>query len=156
MTPHAELIKSGRVSYLAHSFFAPQPGHIDIRGVGTVSAPSVFLVRGCTHNWPDNDVEKMLRLLRDAAGPDTKLMIVDVILPLACYDDTEDNRESVPGAERTLAPAGSPLLANLGKASASEYLLDISVSLRFGHDADRLIRYNAERSRLSLHIHIFT
>lgn len=85
---------------------------------------------------------RMLRLLRDAAGPDTKLLIVDVILPLACYDDTEDAGEPIPGAERTLAPAGSPLLANLGKANASEYLLDISVS-RLPIMALRQVRYEA-------------
>ncbi|RPD78566.1 S-adenosyl-L-methionine-dependent methyltransferase [Lentinus tigrinus ALCF2SS1-7] len=126
-TTHAELVKSGRVSYLAHDFFKPQPAHIDIASVGTISSPSVFVMRGCTHNWPDHDVQRMLRFLRDAAGPHTKLLIVDVILPLACYDDTEDDGEPIPGAERTLAPAGSPLLANLGKANASEYLLDISM-----------------------------
>ncbi len=73
---------------------------------------------------------RMLRLLRDSAGPRTKLLLVEVILPLACSDDTEheDAGAPLPGAERTLAPAGSPLLANLGKAHASEYLLDISVS----------------------------
>ncbi|TFK84126.1 S-adenosyl-L-methionine-dependent methyltransferase [Polyporus arcularius HHB13444] len=130
-TQHAELLASGRVSYLAQDFFQPQPPHIDIAGVGTVSFPSVYLVRGCTHNWPDRDVQRMLRLLRDSAGPTTKLLLVEVILPLACYDDTEledaGAAPPLPGAERTLAPAGSPLLANLGKAHASEYLLDISM-----------------------------
>ncbi|KAI0682055.1 S-adenosyl-L-methionine-dependent methyltransferase [Cerioporus squamosus] len=126
-TPRAELLKFGRVSYIAHDFFQPQPPHVNIAGVGTVSFPSVYLMRGCTHNWPDRDVERMLRHLRDAAGPTTKLLIVDVILPLACYDDTADAGEPIPGAERTLAPAGSPLLANLGRANASEYLLDISM-----------------------------
>ena len=69
----------------------------------------------------------MLRLLRDAASPTTTLLIVDILLPLACYDDAGDDGEPIPGAERTLAPEGSPLLANLGKASAHGYLLDISV-----------------------------
>ena len=69
----------------------------------------------------------MLRLLRDAASPTTTLLIVDILLPLACYDDTGDDGKPIPGAERTLAPEGSPLLANLGRASAHGYLLDISV-----------------------------
>lgn len=69
----------------------------------------------------------MLHHLRAAAAPTTKLLIIDVLLPHACYDDTKDDGEAVPGAERTLAPEGSPLLANLGKAHASEYLLDITV-----------------------------
>ena len=70
----------------------------------------------------------MLQHLRNAAGPETKLLIVDMVLPHACYDDWADGHEAIPGAERTLAPEGSPLLANLGRASATGYQLDISVS----------------------------
>ncbi|KAH9894797.1 S-adenosyl-L-methionine-dependent methyltransferase [Cubamyces lactineus] len=125
---HAELIKSGRVSFKAHSFFTPQPPTIDVPGVGAISAPSVYLVRGCTHNWPDEDltVSRMLRHLRNAAQPTTQLLVVDMILPLACVDTTEV-AEPIPGAVRSLAPEGSPLLANLGKASVNGYLLDLSM-----------------------------
>ena len=70
----------------------------------------------------------MLQHLRNAAGPETKLLIVDMVLPHACYDDWADGHEAIPGAERTLAPEGSPLLPNLGRASATGYQLDISVS----------------------------
>ena len=51
-----------------------------------------------------------------------------MVLAHACYDDYDDGQEAIPGAERSLAPEGSPLLANLGRASASGYLLDLSVS----------------------------
>ena len=71
----------------------------------------------------------MLRHLRDAAGPTTKLLLVDMVLPHACYDDWADGQDAIPGAERTLAPEGSPLLANLGRASANGYQLDLSVSV---------------------------
>ena len=69
----------------------------------------------------------MLGLLRDAASSATKLLIVDVILPYACYDDSDDNGERIPGAVRSLVPEGSPLLANLGKANANAYWLDLTV-----------------------------
>ena len=73
----------------------------------------------------------ILRHLRAAAGPTTKLLIVDMVLAHACYDDYDDDgQEAIPGAERSLAPEGSPLLANLGRASASGYLLDLSVRAR--------------------------
>ena len=72
----------------------------------------------------------ILRHLRAAAGPTTKLLIVDMVLAHACYDDYDDGQEAIPGAERSLAPEGSPLLANLGRASASGYLLDLSVRAR--------------------------
>ncbi|KAI0373557.1 S-adenosyl-L-methionine-dependent methyltransferase [Pilatotrama ljubarskyi] len=122
----AELIQSGRVSFKTHSFFDPQPPTIEVPGVGSISSPSVFVIRGCTHNWPDADVEKIFRHLRAAAAPTTELLIVDMILPLACVEDAEDE-EQIPGAERSLVPEGSPLLANLGKASASGYMLDVSM-----------------------------
>ncbi|KAI0737534.1 S-adenosyl-L-methionine-dependent methyltransferase [Daedaleopsis nitida] len=117
---HSELLASGRVTFLAHDFFTPQPAQ------DTAASVRVFVVRGCTHNWPDEEVRKMLRLLRDAATAVTKLLIVDVLLPYACYDDT-DIDDRIPGAVRSLVPEGSPLLANLGKASAPEYLMDISM-----------------------------
>ena len=36
--------------------------------------------------------------------------------------------EPLPGTVRTLAPEGSPLLPNLGKANANAYWLDLTVS----------------------------
>ncbi|KAI1791339.1 S-adenosyl-L-methionine-dependent methyltransferase [Ganoderma leucocontextum] len=136
----AELIKSGRVSFQTQDFFTPQPPSLQVAGLGSVPSPALFLIRGCTHNWPDVAVTphhgtelepdlyaRMLRHLRDAASPTTKLLIVDVILPHACYDDWADGHDAIPGAERTLAPEGSPLLANLGRASATGYQLDLSM-----------------------------
>ena len=52
----AGLFESGRVTFLGHSFFTAQPHAIDVPGVGAISSPSVYLIRGCTHNWPDEDV----------------------------------------------------------------------------------------------------
>jgi len=51
----------------------------------------------------------------------------DILLPLACPDDTatSDGLEGVEGAASTLAPA--PLLSNLGRASANGYRMDLTV-----------------------------
>ena len=68
--------------------------------------------------------------LRRAAAPDTKLLIADHILPHACIDDQEDlgsKEEPLPGLVPSLAPVGSPLLPNLGKASGIAYWMDLSV-----------------------------
>lgn len=65
----------GRVKYLQHSFFSPQPA-----GKGAAA----FLIRQCTHNWADRDVVKIFRALvpgLEAAGPATPLLINDIILP---------------------------------------------------------------------------
>ncbi|KAI0633823.1 S-adenosyl-L-methionine-dependent methyltransferase [Trametes polyzona] len=122
---HTALMVAGRVSFMAQDFFEPQPTSLNIPKIGSVSAPAVYLIRGCVHNWPDAAVLRyaMLSYLRDRAAPATKLLIVDVVLPHACADTADE--EPIPGAEPTLVPAGSPLLANLGKASASLYMLDI-------------------------------
>lgn len=71
----------------------------------------------------------MLSLLRARAAPTTQLLIVDTVLPYACVDSTQEgpSSEPIPGALRTLVPDGSPLLANLGRAHASLYQLDICV-----------------------------
>ena len=75
--------------------------------------------------------------MRKAAGPKTKLLLADYILPLACvdqdHDDTEEGpergmKEVLPGTVKSLAPEGSSLLPNLGKANANAYWLDLTVS----------------------------
>ena len=85
---------------------------------------------------------RLLLRLRQAAGPHTRLLLADYVLPLACIDEDEDiepetpqedefgkksTREVLPGTIRTLAPEGSPLLPNLGKANANAYWLDLTV-----------------------------
>lgn len=87
-----------------------------------------MLVPARPHGAKPDLCASILRHLRAAAGPTTKLLIVDMVLAHACYDD--NGQEAIPGAGRSLAPEGSPLLANLGRASASGYLLDLSVRAR--------------------------
>lgn len=70
-----------------------------------------------------------MTLLRAAAGPNTKLLLVDNLLPYACVDEDSKTDDAGSGAVRSLVPEGSPLLANLGRASSNGYILDISVRL---------------------------
>ncbi|KAL1941917.1 hypothetical protein VTO73DRAFT_6447 [Trametes versicolor] len=120
-----ELFDSGRVTFHAQDFFEEHKP-FEVPGVGTVSQPAVFLARAVAHNWPDKDVQVLLSILRRAAGPHTKLLLVDNLLPYACVDDKADIGSSSQGAVRSLVPEGSPLLPNLGRASANGYILDIS------------------------------
>ncbi|KAI0712854.1 S-adenosyl-L-methionine-dependent methyltransferase [Cerioporus squamosus] len=119
---HKGLLDSGRVVFQAQDFFAPQPASYDVPGVGTVDKAAVFLVVRIMHNWMDEDCTKILSQLRAAAGPSTKVLIVDQILPLACRDENES----------ALVPADSPLLPNLGKAYASSYNFDITMMTTLG------------------------
>ncbi|KAF9475206.1 hypothetical protein BDN70DRAFT_924124 [Pholiota conissans] len=109
------------VKFQVHDFFTPQP----------VKDAAVFLLRVVLHDWPDKFARNILLRLREAASSDTKLVIADFVLPLACPDDTNSDSilEDVVGAESVLAPA--PLLPNLGKASSNVYCMDLTMQVMF-------------------------
>lgn len=78
----------------------------------------------------DLNNSRILLNLRRAATPETKLLIADHVLPLACLDEVDDFKgESLPlpGLVPTLAPEDSHLLPNLGKANGLAYWLDLTV-----------------------------
>lgn len=65
---------SGRVTYLQHSFFEPQPTE-DV---------AAFLIRQCTHNWADKDVVTIFKSFvpgLENSSRDTPLLINDIIIP---------------------------------------------------------------------------
>ncbi|KIK63987.1 hypothetical protein GYMLUDRAFT_57032 [Collybiopsis luxurians FD-317 M1] len=112
--------------FTVHDFFTPQP----------VKNAAVYLLRVICHDWPDSFAQRILLRLREAAAPDTKLLIADFVLPLACADnfgDVQDEDDAglagIQGAETELAPA--PLLPNLGKASANGYWMDMTMQCMF-------------------------
>ena len=120
-------------SHVVHDFFTPQP----------IKNAAVFLLRIVLHDWPDKYARKILIRLREAANKDTKLVIADFVMPLACVDDFDidfsaealggvtnklEDGFRVKGASKALAPW--PLLANLGKASANVYWMDITVGIQ--------------------------
>jgi len=109
---YPEALKSGRVSFQAHEFFNEQP----LKNV------SVFILRTVLHDWPDEECLTILKRLRAAAAPTTKLLVGDFNVPYACQDDSNFD---IPGAQTPLPP--KPLLANLGKANAITYALDTSM-----------------------------
>ncbi|KAH9942675.1 hypothetical protein B0H21DRAFT_520593 [Amylocystis lapponica] len=154
-----ELLSTGRAAFQAHDFFTPQPPWPSVfrtsmtgpeqyefwegAGLGRGhAAPAVFLLRVVTHDWPDVYVARILLHLRRAAAPHTRLLLADHILPLACVDEDSDAEDEpggayrkrkapLPGTVRTLAPEGSPLLPNLGKANANAYWLDLTMQVTF-------------------------
>lgn len=83
-----------------HDFFQPQP----------IKNADVFFLRAVAHNWSDGPFVTILKHLRDAATPETKLVIVDWILPYACANTSA---EEVPGAV-PVKPAPAPLLPSYG------------------------------------------
>ena len=75
------------------------------------------------HDWPDEYCLTILKHLRVAAGPKTKLVIVDQLMECAC---DEPATHEIPGAEVPAPP--KPLLPNLGRASSLAYNIDLMVS----------------------------
>ncbi|KAG6820459.1 hypothetical protein H0H93_000213 [Arthromyces matolae] len=123
-----ELLDSGIATFQEHDFFTEQP----------IRNAAVFFLRVILHDWPDSSARAILLRLREAAKPETKLVLAEFVLPLACVDADEVAADDpavtgvlngVEGAESTLAPA--PLLANLGKASANAYWMDLTMQVTF-------------------------
>lgn len=102
---------------LAHNFFEHQP----------IENVSVFLLRFVIHDWPDELARKIFRQLRRAAGPQTKMVLLEFIVPYTCASTTGDNQFSdIPGVETPSVPY--PLLPSLGPASSHIFFLDMRVS----------------------------
>ncbi|KAK7043177.1 hypothetical protein VNI00_008531 [Paramarasmius palmivorus] len=109
-------IGDGTVTLQAHNFFDPQD----------IAPPAVFLCSMIMHDYGRALAEKILKHLRNAAGPDTRLLILDQIVPYASpHDTSRDITSEIRGAEQH--PVPPPLLSNLGKASAMTYLGDLQM-----------------------------
>ncbi|KAG2033087.1 S-adenosyl-L-methionine-dependent methyltransferase, partial [Suillus americanus] len=90
--------------------------------------PAVYMLRVVLHDWPDARARHVLLNLRLASSPETRLIIADHVLPLACWT-LDSVLAHLEGAHGTLAPA--PLLPNLGKASATPFSMDIVMHITF-------------------------
>ncbi|KIK97901.1 hypothetical protein PAXRUDRAFT_9890 [Paxillus rubicundulus Ve08.2h10] len=147
-----EMLESGQVEFqgmsicLHHDFFQPQPS---LQAPHLSPQPAVYLLRVVLHDWPDSLARRILINLRVASAPETRLIIADHVLPLACVDEgicdypsgkkheqsgtdtwTLDSvLANIEGAEQALAPP--PLLPNLGKAGAIAYWMDLSMHIAF-------------------------
>ncbi|KLO09769.1 O-methyltransferase, partial [Schizopora paradoxa] len=73
-TPRSAMDQVSHPFFTAHDFFTPNP----------IKKPDVFLLKYITHDWSDTYVKKILRHLRDAAGPKTRLVVMDRIVPYTC------------------------------------------------------------------------
>ncbi|EMD39048.1 hypothetical protein CERSUDRAFT_47409 [Gelatoporia subvermispora B] len=109
--PHA--LMSGLVQFQKHNVFEPQP----------VQNASVLILRGVLHDWSDRYAIKIIRLLREAASPETKLLVVDCIVRYTCSDNTD--AKGILGADQVDAPR--PLLGNYGIGGGVDYKLDIQM-----------------------------
>jgi hypothetical protein len=104
----------------AHDFFTTQPQ----------SKPAIFMMKQILHDWSDPYCVKILKSLRAAAGPETKLVALETIMAYTCHDPAADDGAAViPGAVPKEAPA--PLLANYASVNQMGYYADIVVRCSF-------------------------
>ena len=80
-------------------------------------------MRFIVHDWSDEYCVKILTQLSAAAAPDTTLLLLDSIVPLACRDP--DTKEK----ENGLQEAPAPLLANYVATVDMVYTADLVVCL---------------------------
>lgn len=94
---------------LGHDFFKPQP----------VKNADVYFTRLCIHDWADPKAKLIMSRVREAAGPNSKFVVLDTLAMHTCADpDLPDS---------PIAP--QPLMANYGMAGPAGFsaLLDIQV-----------------------------
>ena len=72
-------------------------------------------------------MNRILQRLRAAAGPDTKLLIGDMLLQHACADEGEYAAADGSATTFPFVTKDSPLLPNLGVGNILVYLMDILV-----------------------------
>jgi hypothetical protein len=89
----------------AQDFFEPQ----------AIKEPAAFVLRFVLHDWADASNIKILKNLRAAAKPTTRLVIFDSLMPHVC---------AVPGGP---PPPPSPLLGNVGAGGEFLTMLDLQV-----------------------------
>lgn len=103
-------------------FFEPQPEETK----GAV----LFFMRFILHDWPHDFCVTILRHLRAAAGPDTKLLVSDHVLSYACtIKEGETEFANIPGAIHP--PVPQPLLPNLGRGGVGAYQMDYQMLVLF-------------------------
>ena len=101
----------------AHDFFTPQPQ----------KKVSVYLMKHIIHDWSDKYSTEILKQLRHAADPTTKLICLEAILPYGCHSANVEGL--IPGSEPMEAP--EPLLAHWGLNGAMTFYSDMVVGFTF-------------------------
>lgn len=96
---------------VAHNFFEPQP----------VKNAAVYFLRNVLHDWPDEEACEILSNIRDAAGPNSKLIVFESLARYTCEDSSRTNF--------SLPEALYPLLKNLGVAGEG-YLTALDLGVR--------------------------
>ncbi|PSS37291.1 hypothetical protein PHLCEN_2v860 [Hermanssonia centrifuga] len=110
-TERPAAISSGKVTLQAHNFFETQP----------VKHARVYVIRSILRDWSTAACHEILSHLRAAAGPTTKLVAFEAIMPYAC----EDTGHFTPTSAIDSPPY--PLLPNVSSLGAFLTMADIAM-----------------------------
>ncbi|KAK7026519.1 hypothetical protein VNI00_015599 [Paramarasmius palmivorus] len=105
-------IKEGNVEFVPFNFFEDT----------VVKSCDIYYIKGILHNWSDSECATILRNVRKAMKPESRLVIHDIII----WGTTH----SV-GAHTLQDSAPEPLLPNWGASAARAYELDITMMKLF-------------------------
>ena len=86
------------------------------------------MLRAIIHDWSDSYATQILNHIREAAAPESKLLVIDRILPYACrVSDSDVQNLKALGIEKENIPDGLP--PNLGAGYPTSHAVDLNVSL---------------------------
>ena len=86
----------------------------------------MYLLKSVLHDWSDDLCIKILSHIRDAAGPDTQLLISERVVSYACVEKDVFEKVAEANSRETKIPP-KPLLPNGGHAVFPAYMADLQV-----------------------------
>lgn len=99
---------------LEHNFFDSQP----------IKNADVYMLKFIIHDWSNKYSQIILRRLREAAAPHSRLVIVDKIIPYICPPSESKEGISIPG---TLKPELPEPIVNMSGGITYPHLSSVVV-----------------------------
>lgn len=100
-----------------HDFFSPQPSN-DV---------SVFLVKNIIHNWSDPNASNLLTSPRNAAQPNTTLLVCDIVMTYSCREPSPDSTKDYTIVEDPSLVAPDILSTGFNSVNGMVWMFDVAV-----------------------------
>ncbi|KAH7908402.1 O-methyltransferase-domain-containing protein [Hygrophoropsis aurantiaca] len=107
-----EALKENRVEFAELNFFEQVP----------VKGKDIYYLRNIIHDWPDHEAALILRNVRQALGPNSRVLVHDYVLRQLSRKQAE-----VEAASLGAVVAPEPLLPNFGVGNMRSYQQDMTM-----------------------------
>ncbi|KAF8551977.1 S-adenosyl-L-methionine-dependent methyltransferase [Imleria badia] len=107
-----EAVQENRIEFSELNFFTQVP----------VKGKDIYYLRNIIHDWPDHESALILRNLRQALGPHSRVLIHDYVVRELCRKQAE-----VEAASLGTVVAPEPLLPNFGVGNMRMYQQDLTM-----------------------------